>query len=229
MDIELIEVRSDHAVAHVWNAELKRNEEKRIEFKDIVRYINHQCELSSSVTVQTLLDIVAQDPGFWSLHCSVPVGYWIAEALKPEEESKLEHVKISRRIEVSNYPEDNTCDICTDISGRGPWEDGGWGESQPPDGQCNYAISFTPMNRLKNLPVILDCNTIMNQYAADNKTWDSKEAGKTRFTLAQIIYALFWEVSWNGIPEARDEMWKDLMDRVDEIKEEKSIDLEDMT
>lgn len=86
----------------------------------------------------------------------------------------------------------------------------------------NYAIEFTPVNKLADYRI-----SIRTEMYITN--WDEKEPLKSlqkisfrpSITLIELLYAIFWELSFCGSPKARDEQLEELKSRCEKIDEAK--------
>jgi len=90
-----------------------------------------------------------------------------------------------------------------------------------------YSLSFIPVNQLNDLPVILDKSFIVYKghgYDIDFKDKESYkliELGKKEFTLSEIIYAIFYELSFYGNPKDRDGQGAELFEMAKEYEDSK--------
>jgi len=82
-----------------------------------------------------------------------------------------------------------------------------------------YAIEFSPMYKLAHLPIkVCDEMNILD----DSKPYTEKGSVQTikfehSITLIELLYAIFWELSFYGSPKERDEKTDELMKRCEEI------------
>ena len=86
-----------------------------------------------------------------------------------------------------------------------------------------YAIEFSPLNEIADLPIRV--KSTMSIENGDLEYGDSKATTLINFipkmTVFDMIYSIFWELSFMGAPEKRDEMKDELNCRVKEIEEDK--------
>ena len=80
-----------------------------------------------------------------------------------------------------------------------------------------FGIDFLPCNEIADLPLLFDNNMIVLDQ-------NGKEIKKiyTHPTLFQVLYGLFWELSFYGDPHTRDEKGKELLNELYKNKENKS-------
>ena len=87
----------------------------------------------------------------------------------------------------------------------------------------SFAIEFTPLYRLKHLPLRLDTSFVI-------KDQDKKEVlveGEKEFSVFEVFGAILSEISFCGLPDDRDEKWQDIVDRVEELEDELEEDSEE--
>lgn len=93
-----------------------------------------------------------------------------------------------------------------------------------------YGVGFSPAYHYSHLPfsIVEEC-TIRKQPMFSRKgrlTEPSKElwTGPTRITLLELLDAIYWEISFYGGPESRDDHRCEMRERVDEIKRSENPD-----
>ncbi len=101
-----------------------------------------------------------------------------------------------------------------------------WGKFEPQEDEIyekgeellthtSYAIEFTPIYRMKHLPIKLDKAFILRKEDGETVLVE----GQRDFTVFEIFGAILSEISFAGLPEERDEQWKDVIDTAEEYKE----------
>lgn len=92
----------------------------------------------------------------------------------------------------------------------------------PPETE-RYGIGFSGCQSYSRLPVVLDdkLEVYMDGRVVKGKLVPREVYAtcKTTVTLLEFLDAIYWEISFYGVPEARDEQWSCLKERVDSIKE----------
>jgi hypothetical protein len=117
----------------------------------------------------------------------------------------------------------NEITIYTDVHGWGkyqPCKDETYEEGETIPTHMGYAIEFTPLYRLKHLPIRLNTDFVIrekNKIGLDDGT---VVEGKKEFSVFEVFGAILSEISFAGLPEDRDEKWQDITDTVDEIKKD---------
>jgi hypothetical protein len=78
--------------------------------------------------------------------------------------------------------------------------------------RINWGVSFSSANELINIPLRLNTDfTITNEDSDQGKFMEEIAVFKNAtFTLANIIYGVIWELTWNGGPEDRENRRQDL-------------------
>jgi hypothetical protein len=115
----------------------------------------------------------------------------------------------------------NEISIYVDIHGWGPVEskeDEEYVAKDEPMDYTTYGIEFTPLYRMKHLPIRLNKEFLIR----NDKYNDEREIivqGVKEFTVFEVFGTLFSEITFLGLPEERDEQWKSVTDSVEEYKE----------
>ena len=97
--------------------------------------------------------------------------------------------------------------------------------------QCNrYAIELTPLYALRHLPLRIDPVMTVRPSLTRESRHTPLDIPAPDVTLLQLIHALFWELSFFGIPEERDATRDELRQQVKRIEagEERLIPFEDI-
>ena len=77
-----------------------------------------------------------------------------------------------------------------------------------------FGIEFLPCNEIADLPLLFDNNMVI----LDENKQEIKKI-YTHPTLFQVLYGLFWELSFFGDPNTRDKKGKELLDQLNKDKE----------
>ncbi len=103
-------------------------------------------------------------------------------------------------------------------------------KTKPPDSQC-YAIELTPVENMAHLPIKLDdAFKIYDGCKAPYFKYNFIVDSHKRFTLLDILDAVYWEISFFGGPQDAEGMLKELNERMEDVKNNKEnlISFEDM-
>lgn len=109
----------------------------------------------------------------------------------------------------------NDVNIYIDITGVGDDPDGG---------NIYYGIDFTPLYRIKHLPIKLNTDFKMkdvNKYGEGEK---NVVEGKREFSVFDIVSAILSEISFAGLPEDRDDKIQNAIDMAEGMKEDEEDD-----
>jgi len=82
----------------------------------------------------------------------------------------------------------------------------------------SYAIEFTPLYKLANYQIRIRDELWLTHYENIKGDVDDKIKFKPSITLIELLYAIFWELSFLGSPQRRNEQTDKIMSRVDEFK-----------
>jgi hypothetical protein len=115
------------------------------------------------------------------------------------------------------------------------WDDCKPGEQLYEEGKdythCNrYAIEMTPLCQLRHLPLRLDSVMTIRPGLAQDTPHGPLEIPAPGVTVLQLLYYVFWELSFFGTPEDRDAKHEELRESVRRIDagEEELIPFEDI-
>jgi hypothetical protein len=125
----------------------------------------------------------------------------------------------------------NEVDVYVDVHG--------WGKYVPADGEeefdlpehGSYAIEFTPLYRMKHLPIRLDKKFVIKEQGIKGDEEKTLVEGIKEFTVYEVFGALLGEITFAGLPEDRDKRWNDVLDSIDDYKkkmDDEDIDLDDL-
>jgi hypothetical protein len=124
-----------------------------------------------------------------------------SEARKPAgKPSDLTYIEIAKYFEWDEWGAQET----VDVSGIGEPDE---------HGLTHYGIDFTPVNQLVHLPVRLRPKMEIRK---DNEKLG--EASAT-FTLLDVLGEIYWEISFYGDPQSRDEQGAELREAAREVEE----------
>lgn len=110
--------------------------------------------------------------------------------------------------------EGNEISIYVDVHGWGKADEERVTEGVEYEG---YAIEFTPLYRMKHLPIKL--NFAFNIYPKNMEEGDAIIEGEREFTVFDVFGSILSEISFVGLPEDRDREWRDIIDIEEEDRE----------
>lgn len=144
----------------------------------------------------------------------------------------IEYLRLKYVADVSNW------DNCLDSGGYWSFDGIGYAGVIPDDlrdniteEQCkemqregwrqSYAIEFTPVNELRHLPIKIDFGVTIEDYRGEKLEYQEAFM-RPSISLITLLYAIFWELSFCGAPDDRDEKKKEINQSIEDIKSGKS-------
>lgn len=202
---------------------------------ELPRFYNKPCEIGDGVTLYDILS--ALKPTFSDLMPLLPrtsrlyMAYVSKDDMVPyqtllEKEEPMDYLVLSNQYEECVY------DDHSEVQGAFVMDFGGIGKDK--NGvEINYAISLSPLIELLDIPVKVD-NTLKifrTDYAkfhtkglGDSYWEEGADNGKhvytindMTYTLGQYIYSIFWELTWHGGPDDKEEFKDELLNRAREV------------
>lgn len=198
--------------------------------RDLVPYLNCECDIEKGVTLGDIFNIVSRDEmlmAFMSCYSWCNVRAYHEEALKPLEKSNLTFLEVDKQIVV--YLDKDK----SPRSFEGFLNEANFGAYGPPEEKKEggpdlipWGIDFTPLNKLVTLPVKLRNLVEFREEYWSHKyrkpgepLYNSLGQIEVTYTLLEILDAIYWEISFHGNPENRNERKAELDERVKEIEE----------
>jgi len=199
--------------------------------KSAIRHLFDICDLVPDIKLQDIFLLVKS-----SLGITLVLGNWceeiVSEGLKPPKRTndsdaqKVEYLELYKSIYVSK-------DHCYGV-GRAEFHGIGhllkkderdkFGNVTGKKGnRIKYAIDLTPAYELARLPVLINKKmTIINdEPKSKNRRQTVAEYDGAEFTLGEILYGIFWEMSFHGPPKSRDATLEGLKQQIKDIDEGK--------
>jgi len=165
------------------------------------------CHIEDGVTLGDIIEFVVRNSKLSELvgeYSWCDVDAFVKESRRPcIKPSELKYVELTRTIEIDADRMGTILGIndSIDVHGRD-------------ESDTHYALDFSPVNEIAHLPVRLAPNvTILDWRTAFTESKVTTVAeGETCFTFLEIITELFYEISFHGSPEQRDEFAGDLLE-----------------
>lgn len=218
-----------------WNG--KKNVRRRVKKASVWTHLRDACEIEDGVT---LLDIFRTVDQYKALKVFMAQYSWCkaledfhVQAEEPdlsgEEEDpdeEMTHLEIYWHAEYSKFEKANYVELSPGFHGLGPAK--GKHANDFSDGIMRWAIDFSPMYRLADLPVRLDKAVEFfqaNDYKPGRKPIIK---GEREFSLQDVLDAIYWEISFHGDPQDKREKLDELKERVGEIKKGDFISADDL-
>jgi len=185
-----------------WDREARQHVEEKI--ATALHVLRCACHIDADVTLGDIFQAVERHPELvpfleeWSW-CNVEA-FHLEARMPTEKPSDLAYIEIAKYFEWDELEARETIHV----SGIGePGE----------HGATHYAIDFTPVNELVHLPVRLRPQMEIQQ--------GHQKLGQApcTFTLLDVLGEIYWEISFHGSPESRDQRGAELRESVREIEE----------
>lgn len=183
----------------------------------------HSCSIEKNVTLKDILLVIKDWTSYLSPMLTSSPG-WLEEIVKEglskkyKYDGELEHLELSWRAEENDYSDEPEFYMSVSFDGvsfKIPKTDDykNWPKGTP----IRYAIEMTPVYELVGLPIKL--NTKFNIYnGKDFRCEKPMYSSNKNFSLLEILYGIFWELTFFGSPVERDKMSDSLKKQVDDIK-----------
>lgn len=242
--------KDGHLESKSWSSEERKYLcEKVSTVSDLINVWSDRILLEEGATLKSLmlaLNGLEGDLGELTILTHCPLAPFIEEGLRPSSEpSGLLKIVVGRNAEISHsYNTDwegvdeekgEALNIYEDVYGWGPAgeQDEHFMGVIDPKENIRWGISFSSTNNLA------DCELEINEkidiiYDSTYHGYLTDEEGKylgskvavgnllQRFSIGDFIHALFWELSWYGLPEKRDETKDEIHQTIEDIKSGKA-------
>lgn len=207
--------------------------------------------LHEDVRLCDVIELVEEHSDFFQIYMNNWIEEFVEESKKPLpddfEEKQVEYLELYWHLTVNKEWQRNEETGRTAITGHHFPSFHGIGKE---DALQRYCVSFSPANELAPLPLRLKDEFLIIDEEGEHKAFmDATKARKdpsapldidatayshswpaTTFTLGEIVYGIFWELSWWGSPARRDEKKSEMEGQVERIKsgEEEMYTLEEV-
>lgn len=221
----MIKITKKGLVNRQWNSDKEENENIIIECPTALQLHSDSCEIEEGVTLGNIFFIIKRNIDWWDQILESWVKEFVDEGLKiltAKEEKDDDPVEL---LELYWQAEewDGELEFPTFMSFHGK------GSPDKKDG-INYGVGFTPTNELARLPIKVNTDFVIYETLHKKPYYKEKYKSTVTPTLFQIIFGIFWELSFHGGPDGRDEVIEMLDQRVKDIKSGKAkfIPMEDV-
>lgn len=211
-----------------WNSD-ERKREKGVDITDyIVYHLTDECTVEDGVTVGDIISLVEDKKDFLSPLLTQGRD-WLHQIIDESKidggEQTLDKLYIGWRISIQD-------DIYTDNTHLIEYTT----IHATKDGiDDTYAVDFTPANKLVNLPIVLNETVSLTDERKSETRVDAINfpliyEGTKKFTLLDILHALFYEMTFHGPPADREKRKAELEETMRRISsgEEKTIPWEEV-
>lgn len=205
-------------------------------------------ELEEGLLFKDVLEYVNKDLSIWDLLLGNWCEEYVKAGLEPlpnepEEDDGMEikFLRVYNHLEVSEHKDSRTIDGLGryDFDGRGVYTRDDENSGMKVGDWMNIGVGFSATNRLAQYPIKIDREYELwywNYSTRDSNKMIRKENGELDYdhpeanprrlytltdmsiSLFDFLYAIFWELSFHGGPEATAKVKEDLIKSVEEIK-----------
>jgi hypothetical protein len=178
-------------------------------------------KMDGVITLRDLFSICEPIKEFISEYSQIDYDAYSRELIKPvdwaqKESCPIDHIEI--RWTSSYFKEYNKFGISTDAHGVNSSisieEHGVWNEEEQQAKSRFWAIDAQAVNNIADLPIRINSEVIIEEL----ESGDIIHKWKKDFSLLDLIDAVFYEISFFGLPEDRDAFIHGLEESVEEIK-----------
>jgi hypothetical protein len=179
---------------------------------DLARYFFHTVALDPAFTLGDLFALLDRDDvAFLELVLGEHVVPLLREARvppDPDDDLRVDYLRV--------YNEHGDGRLFRGFDGWGPWNepyDGAWSENPDWPRAGGISVSLVPVNRLSRIPLRYDPALVFSDE-------DGAETYRTEIeiTLIEFLKAIFFDLTFHGNPEERDETREELDRRFAEIR-----------
>ena len=227
--MDYIKFYNDRVVVNIWNENYEKWEEVKLSFieKPISRYLRYLVMFDENLTVENFLrhlktDMKNLNTIFKSSMGGFPLDPFFDELDKDSTDELNDEIDCVEFYWATEIYENDFSEYC---SYHGP------GKPDDKGDVINWSFGFSPLQNWKHHIIKLNHEYVIDKYNFDGPKWDSVYKGREilfkgekEFTLYDILDGFFFELSFYGSPENRDEKSKDL-ERVHDAYENGELEL----
>ena len=205
-----------------WDGEEKTYKDRIIKEEEVFSYLNKCLDIEEGVVFENLIRIVSENESlktFLSMYSLCwDIDAFHKEIFEGEKESKdssaiVDNLVICRYGEVHNSDGKKELESFIDFGGNGRCID------EEAFGDCEYhessfGVGCGHLGDLKEIPIILNI-----EYKIENNKSEKVFVCNQKFTLLEVLNAVYDEISFYGSPEDRDSFFDDLVEQRDQYFE----------
>lgn len=196
--------------------------------ESLVKHLDCEIELAAGTTLRHLWQYIEQDVEFFNLVFARALGYhqlntFVSQSKQTpnEEENDTENIMLGLEVCWTASIYEGTLEIATEFVGYGTSKvrDPGGNESII---ECKYAVDLSPINdlldyrlRLNDEITLHDKQKLSRQKTTKKQIWQ----GKKKWTVYELLYAIFEEISFHGTPKDQLRRLADLDQRLASAKD----------
>jgi hypothetical protein len=218
--MNVIILKKDGLYIREYNEELDKNQELKIN-KPISYYYLHEVELEEGFNFYDFFNILNPfinkfDEHFMSSTRGWPLKDWFDSMLEKDvkKHENIDSIKFRWISEKNNYyfREDDTTEVNLDTY----LHLSGWSEKE----NCSYSLNFLELNSVRNCPMILDLNCVINEFNEEQSKYVEIFEYTKPINLHKLLSCVFNEITFFGSPKTSKNKLEDLLGNLESIKNE---------
>jgi hypothetical protein len=248
-------ITPDKVLYRVWNSKVKQEETKEVDPEELFGCLWDTVEFQGIITLRRIFELIDVDPELWESVIQENILPLLEEMKKPtkqeEVEGGMECLQIYWGADLHISGGEQEFSLWPSFHGYGKYTRTEDDSSPIQDGEeTGYAIEFTPVNELADYPVELltAVKVVKQDYDNIKAPAETIDLGHKPFTLLEVVKAIFWELTFAGTPDQRNEQreeihklyeevqsgeaktfsWEELQERLEKGPEEKEDDKKEL-
>jgi len=178
-------------------------------------YLFHECKIAEGTTLKDIFKLL--QPHLDVL--KVVINFWVEEFVEEglqegEPANEIKYLKLDWILEDNDYEgRELSGNTMPHFSGQGDDLGGGY---------IAYGISHLPINAISHLEVKLEGFCICNSIGSLEERIENPilyEHPCPQYTLGNILYGIFWDLSFYGPPKERDKVWSKRWTELEDMDE----------
>jgi len=229
--MKTIKITKDDFLVSTWNGEIREYEKSIPDDDRILALLSNSCEIDDGVTLKDIFVIVERYPSLVSFMGDYSKCFHINDfhqtAKEPQAEDTsdseyvIDYLEIYKSWHVNKYKGKISFSINEEFHGIGHYiketDHHNIGDKE------RISVSYSPMNEIVHYEVKLNPNvSIFKPFDPKNYKQSDERVlieGETYFTLLEVLNAIYYDISFVGGPEDKEDFLEEMKERVDDIKD----------
>lgn len=219
---EGIYITADEIFIRKWNGDERQWEDTEIDPEELVNFCWDPTFFEGEITLKRLFNLIEPAKDQWESLIQENIKPLLEEIKKPPSQNRnnygLEHLELQWIAESDKFQEKKTFEFNLHFMGIGHAKD----LKDVPEGEeITYSVEFKPVNEIQDYQVVLNPNVklTITDFDSPGHKEEKTDLGEYVFTLFDIFRGIFWELTFMGPPEQRNEKFQEILDAVEEIKQ----------
>jgi len=218
-------ITPDKVLYRAWNPDIKQEEIKEVDPEELFGCLWDTVEFQGVITLRRIFELVDVDPELWESTIQENILPLLEEMKQPLKQDVvrdgMDCLQIYWSAERQIMEKNTEFSLWPSFHGYGDYIPSEDDQSPHKEGdKIGYAVEFSPVNQLAEYPIEL--LTIVEVIKKDYDNLDAPEEtldlGHKPFTLLDIMKAIFWELTFAGTPDQRDEKWGEINESYEQVK-----------